>query len=188
MSQQNRKKNDQKELDVRRWTKKKMSENFVKCPSAECWRGGGLTPWVSDRAAESWAAVHTAAFIYCVFCVSAPHSRSCPLWREHKMLCVKPHSGHMVPWQPSPNSSVHEKGAGRKWESRGGMNASCPSNLRPWLNSSRLGDVHVCSKGATRWSSNDCNPSKQRWQENIISQSMWREVSGKKGRPARMLR
>lgn len=27
---------------------------------------------------------------------------SCPLRREHKMLYVKPHSGHTVPWQHQP--------------------------------------------------------------------------------------
>lgn len=47
------------------------------CPSAEC-RLGEETPWVLDRAAESWVAVRTAAFIYCVFCVSAPQSRQLP--------------------------------------------------------------------------------------------------------------
>lgn len=34
---------------------------------------------------------------------------SCPLWREHKMLQVKPRTGRVAPWQHRPNSSAHKR-------------------------------------------------------------------------------
>lgn len=96
-SQQERKKIfGQRESGNRRRTVKKKITQFGQdcdCPSAEC-EQGKVTPCVLDRAAESWAPVHRAAFVYCVFCVTALQSLiSGPLWREHKMLRVKPLSG-----------------------------------------------------------------------------------------------
>lgn len=111
---------------------------------------------------------------------------SCPLWREHKMLHVKPRTGRTAPWQHRPNSSAHKRGLeGREKAERGRLHGVSRGKLSiysktRWLSLSRASKRHA---GASRW----LNKWLQAQTGNSISESFrctWEKVANKIGWPA----
>lgn len=111
---------------------------------------------------------------------------SCPLWREHKMLQVKPRTGRVTPWQHRPNSSAHKRRReGRERAERGRLHGVSRGKLSIYCKTvthfihSKHDKPHA---GASRWS----NKWLQAQMRNSIYESFgckWEKVANEIGWP-----